>query len=86
MGSQLTCYLDNKLLFTYTDPKPIDAGQVALWTYNNGIMLSRVQIYYQDELQQRPRLFVKAAEGNAAAAKSVRVAKPVDGVKIALRQ
>ena len=52
IGSKITCYLDNKQLFTYADPQPLDAGQIALWTYNNGIVLSRVQIYYQDERQR----------------------------------
>jgi len=52
IGSRVECWLDNKLLFTYNDPKPLDMGQVALWTYDNGIMLSRVQIYYANE--QRP--------------------------------
>lgn len=52
IGSKVECSLDSKLLFSYNDPKPLDMGQVALWTYNNGIMLSRVQIYYENE--QRP--------------------------------
>ena len=48
IGSRVSCYLDNKLLFAYNGPKPLNAGQIALWTYNNGIMLSRVQVYYQN--------------------------------------
>jgi len=52
IGSKVECYLDNKLLFTYDDPKPLDTGQIALWTYNNGIMLSRVQVYYENEQRQ----------------------------------
>lgn len=51
IGSKVSCYLDNKLMFSYDDPKPFDAGQVALWTYNNGIMLSRVQVYYENEVR-----------------------------------
>jgi hypothetical protein len=51
VGSRVSCYLDNKLLFSYDDPKPLDAGQIALWTYNNGIMLSRVQVYYENEVR-----------------------------------
>jgi len=51
IGPRVECWMDNKLLFAYHDPKPLDAGQIALWTYNNGIMLSRVQIYYEKELQ-----------------------------------
>lgn len=51
IGPRVECWLDNKLLFSYNDPKPLDLGQVALWTYNNGIMLSRVQIYYANEVR-----------------------------------
>jgi len=51
IGQRVECWLDDKLLFTYNDPKPLDAGQIALWTYNNGIMLSRVQVYYEKELK-----------------------------------
>jgi hypothetical protein len=49
IGPRVECWLDNKLLFTYLDPKPLDMGQIALWTYNNGIMLSRVQVFYENE-------------------------------------
>ena len=51
IGDRVACYLDNKLVFSYDDPKPLDAGQIALWTYNNGIMLSRVQVYYDREIK-----------------------------------
>ncbi len=51
IGPRIECWLDNKLLFTYNDPKPLDVGQMALWTYNNGIMLSRVQIFYENEVK-----------------------------------
>lgn len=60
IGSKVECYLDNQYLFTYDDPKPLDAGQLALWTYNNGIMLSRVQIYYENELKGSNTLEVKS--------------------------
>jgi len=51
IGERVSCYLDNRLLFSYDDPKPLDAGQIALWTYNNGISLSRVQVYYDREIR-----------------------------------
>ena len=86
IGNEISCYLDNKLLFSYTDPKPIDSGQVALWTYNNGIMLSRVQIYYQNELQSRPRAFAKAPATAKPTVKSVKApALSSAAVKIAMR-
>lgn len=49
IGSRVEVFLENKLILSYDDPAPFDAGQVALWTYNNGIMLSRMQIYYEQE-------------------------------------
>lgn len=55
IGSRIECYLDNELFLTYDDAAPLDAGQIALWTYNNGIMLSRVQIYYEQELKNSTR-------------------------------
>ncbi len=51
IGNRIECWLDNKLLFSYDDPQPLDAGQIALWTYNNGIMLSRVQVFYENEVK-----------------------------------
>ncbi len=51
IGDTIECWLDNKLLFTYKDAEPLDAGQVALWTFNNGIMLSRVQVFYENEVK-----------------------------------
>ena len=54
IGSRVECWLDNNLLLSYNDPQPLDAGQFALWTYNNGIMLSRVQVFYENEAQQTP--------------------------------
>ena len=51
IGNRIDCWLDNKLLFSYDDPQALDAGQFALWTYNNGMMLSRVQIFYENEVK-----------------------------------
>jgi hypothetical protein len=51
IGPRVECWLDNQLLFTYLDSKPLDMGQIALWTYNNGIMLSRVQVFYENEVR-----------------------------------
>jgi hypothetical protein len=76
IGSRVECYLDNQLLFTYDDPKPLDLGQMALWTYNNGIMLSRVQIYYENELRA----------GTVLEAKAPQPAKPSTPTKIALAE
>jgi hypothetical protein len=51
IGNRVECWLDNQLLFSYEDSQPLDAGQIALWTYNNGLMLSRVQVFYENEIK-----------------------------------
>ena len=56
VGAKIECYFENKLILTYTDPNPIESGQTAIWTYNNGIILSRVQIYFAHEQTSIPRL------------------------------
>jgi hypothetical protein len=76
IGNRIECWLDNKLLFTYNDSQPIDAGQIALWTYNNGIMLSRVQIFYENEV--KPDFLRKVAAPAKAPAKTV-AANPAVG-------
>ncbi len=44
-GAQLRFYVDGNLLLEYEDPDPLpDTGQVALWTWENGLMVGRVRI------------------------------------------
>lgn len=51
VGNRIEARLDDKLILSYTDPDPIKGGQSNIWTYNNGIMLARVQLFYQKELR-----------------------------------
>ena len=51
VGGKISCFLDDKLVLTYDDKTPIQGGQTAIWTYNNGLMLARVQLYYQKEVR-----------------------------------
>ncbi|HEY0075991.1 MAG TPA: hypothetical protein VGB77_17960 [Abditibacteriaceae bacterium] len=51
IGNRIECWLDNKLLFSHDDAQALNEGHLALWTYNNGIMLSRVQIFYENEVK-----------------------------------
>jgi hypothetical protein len=44
----------------------LKGGQTAIWTLNNGIMLARVQLYYQNEI--RP-VYVKSVVAPKAAPK-----------------
>lgn len=43
-GGQLQFYVDNVLLLEYTDPAPLPDGQVALWTWKNGLLIARTRI------------------------------------------
>ena len=43
-GGQLKYYIDGTLILEYTDPDPLSGGQVALWTWQNGLMVGRVRI------------------------------------------
>ncbi len=52
-GGKLELYLDERLVAEATDPAPLNLGRVALWTYDNGIIVSRVKIYYEGERQER---------------------------------
>ncbi|MCK5806480.1 MAG: hypothetical protein KAI66_26855, partial [Lentisphaeria bacterium] len=46
-GGRLTYSIDGKAVLTYADPEPLQDGQLALWTYNNGVMLARVRVCHQ---------------------------------------
>jgi len=43
-GPRITCFVDDKLVFDYTDPEPLDGGAVCLWTRDNAIMIARAWI------------------------------------------
>ena len=40
----LKYYIDHKLILEYVDPRPLPDGQVALWTWQNGLMVARVRM------------------------------------------
>jgi len=46
-GGRLQCYVDNRLALVYDDPDPLPGGKVALWTYNDAVMLARARIGYE---------------------------------------
>ena len=48
-GNKVTAYMDEKPIVSFDDSKPIQGGQTAIWTYNNGLMLARVQLYFERE-------------------------------------
>ena len=52
IGNRIECWLDEKLLFIYEDEQPLNTGQFALWTFNNGLVLSRAKVFYESEIRQ----------------------------------
>lgn len=82
IGPRVLCYLDNRLLFSYTDPKPLDTGHIALWTYKNGIMLSRVQVYYANEVRTP---FVRRATAAVSAIRPSQSAKALATKRISVK-
>jgi len=44
-GATVRVRIENQLVLTWTDPAPLEAGQAAIWTQDNGIMVPRVSVY-----------------------------------------
>ncbi|MGM0491350.1 MAG: tetratricopeptide repeat protein [Armatimonadota bacterium] len=52
-GDTLTFWVDDVKVAEVTDPDPLETGRVAIWARDNGLILSRIKIYYEGE--QIPR-------------------------------
>ncbi len=48
-GDLLQFYVDEKLICETRDPEALEGGRVAIWARDNGIILSRIKIYYEHE-------------------------------------
>ncbi len=46
-GGQLRFFANDKLLLEYRDPQPLRGGRVAFWSYDSGISLARVRLWYE---------------------------------------
>ena len=44
IGGHIQDYMDDKLLLEYDDPDPLPGASIAIWSYNNGMLISRVRI------------------------------------------
>lgn len=53
VGNLLQIYVDEKLAAEVFDPVPLHHGRVAVWTYDNGIIIPRARIYYQETVRPR---------------------------------
>lgn len=57
-GGRLTFLIDGQEALTVDDPTPLEGGQVGIWTVHNGMMVARVRIAWQQELQRQQPLYV----------------------------
>lgn len=78
-GQTVSYSLDGQRWLSFDDPDPIVGGRVALWTRNNGYLLARVRIAYQQSLgpvldEGRTAPFI--AEDPVAAAVRVKTGAP----------
>ena len=53
---QIALYIDNQRVLIYTDPDPLRDSQMAIWTYNNGLMVSRVRVSHEGTAAKEPPL------------------------------
>ncbi|MBM4033141.1 MAG: hypothetical protein FJ291_15350 [Planctomycetes bacterium] len=61
-GPRVACYVDDALLLEYTDPEPLDCGQVCLWTHDNSVMIARAWIAHADSAGTESPLAQEAAQ------------------------
>jgi len=47
-GSRLRMWLEDQLVIDHEDPTPLTGDRVAIWTWNNGIMVARVTVSAED--------------------------------------
>ncbi len=61
-GGRLSLAIDGETVLEFTDPRPLNGGYVALWTYDNGVMVGRVRISYEGRARlERPRVLPRLA-------------------------
>lgn len=48
-GNQIRFFVDGQPAGAYTDANPIPGGQVALWTWKNGLMVARARVWYEKD-------------------------------------
>jgi hypothetical protein len=46
-GGQLRYFANDTLILEYHDPHPLRGGRVAFWSYNGGLSLARVRLWYE---------------------------------------
>jgi len=59
-GGQLRAFFKEALILEATDPEPLDGGKVAVWTYNNNLLLARARVWAERIGEWRPIPFLSA--------------------------
>ncbi len=54
-GNTLSFWFEGKKYYSFTDPDPLPGGHITLWTYRNGMMLSRVRVAAEKFVSAPPR-------------------------------
>lgn len=49
LGNQIRMWYEGKLILEYTDPDPLPAGRVGLWSFHNELVAGRVRLWYARE-------------------------------------
>jgi hypothetical protein len=46
---RLRFYIDDELALEYDDPEPLSGGRVGFWTYDNGLVIARARVSYEED-------------------------------------
>lgn len=65
-GARIRVFLDDSLMFDYTDPKPIDGGHIGFWSVRNGFPISRISSMAQG-ITWEPHAFYVNDDGTDSA-------------------
>lgn len=47
-GSRLSLSVDGREAFNWEDPEPLQGGRIAFWTWDNGVLIARARLCYQE--------------------------------------
>ena len=53
-AGRITCSVDGNQLIDVPDDGSIPGGKIALWSVNNGLMVARVKVWYEQRAERRP--------------------------------
>ena len=52
-GGTLRLWIDDGKVLECTDPEPLAEGRAGLWSFHNGLMVARAQLWFEEELPAR---------------------------------